>query len=278
MSKINNISSSATIHPTAIIAPSVIIEDLVKIGPYCHIEGNVTLKKSVKLHSHVCITGNTEIGSGTEIFPFASLGYQPQDLKYAGEESALIIGEHNVIREYVTMHPGTKHGLMKTVVGNNCLFMVGCHIAHDCIIGNNVIIANNAGLAGHVVLEDNVIIGGLSGIHQFVRIGKYSMIGGMTAVRESVTPYGVIVGPKGTLEGVNNVGMKRANFDRKDIEAAADVFKKIFFEQEGVMSERIEEAANFFSGSHVVQDILDFIKNNNQRAICMPKDDKNFRR
>ncbi|WHQ47249.1 MAG: acyl-ACP--UDP-N-acetylglucosamine O-acyltransferase [Candidatus Midichloria sp.] len=271
-------SNLATVHPTAIIAPSVVIEEYVKIGPYCNIESNVILKKSVTLHSHVCITGNTEIGSGTEIFPFASLGYQPQDLKYAGEESSLIIGENNVIREYVTMHPGTKHGLMKTVVGNNCLFMVGCHIAHDCVIGNNVIIANNAGLAGHVVLEDNVIIGGLSGIHQFVRVGKYSMIGGLTAVRENVIPYSVIVGHKGTLEGVNNVGMKRANFDRKDIEAVANAFKKIFFEQNGVINARIKETANFFSSSFVVRDILDFIKNNNQRAICMPKDDNNFRR
>lgn len=272
----SNISKLSKIHPTAIIAPTVKIEDLVEIGPYCIIGDNVVLKKSVKLYSHVCISGNTEVGANTEIFPFAVIGYKPQDLKYEGEASNLIIGQNNKIREHVTIHPGTKHGNMKTVIGNNGLFMIGCHIAHDCIIGNNVILANSVGLSGHVIIEDNVIVGGMSGIHQFVKIGKYSMIGGLTAVRENVVPYSIVIGSKGKLEGINIVGMKRASFDKKDIEAVSVAFKKLFFEQEDVMASRIEEVINYFAGNSVIKDILDFIIENKQRPMCMPKINKNF--
>ena len=272
----NKISKLAKIHPTAIIAPTVKIEDLVEVGPYCIIDGNVVLKKAVKLHSHVCISGNTEIGTGTEVFPFAVIGYKPQDLKYEGEPSTLIIGHNNTIREHATIHPGTKYGNMKTVVGNNGLFMIGCHIAHDCIIGNNVILANGVSLAGHVIIEDNVIVGGMSGVHQFVKIGKYSMIGGLTAVKESVAPYSTITGSKGKLEGINIIGMKRANFDKKDIELISMAFKKIFFEQKGVMASRVGEIFNSFADNSVIKDILDFIRENNQRPLCMPKDNKKF--
>jgi len=271
----NRISDTAIIHQTAIIESSVVIGDLVEIGPYCILKDNVILGNGVKLHSHICISGNTSIGSKTEIFPFASIGNKPQDLKYAGENSHLIIGENNIIREYVTIHPGTKHGLMKTVIGDNCLFMVGCHIAHDCLIGDRVILANNVAIAGHVVIENNVIVGGLSGVHQFVKIGKYSMIGGMTAVRENVVPYSTVVGPKGILEGVNSIGMKRAHFEKSEVEAVNLIFKKIFFDQDGVIDERIEEVAESFGFSAAVKDVLNFIKENKQRAICMPKYNKN---
>jgi UDP-N-acetylglucosamine acyltransferase len=267
----NNISSSAKIHSTAIIGDEVILNNNVEIGPYCILTGKIKLESGVKLHSHVCIHGDTTVGSGTEIFPFAVLGYKPQDLKYSNEQSSLIIGSNNIIREHVTMHPGTKGGINKTIVGNDCLFMVGSHVAHDCVIGDMVIMANNAGLAGHVVLENNVIIGGLAGVHQFIKIGKYSMIGGLTAVRENVTPYSIIVGARGSFAGVNTTGMKRANFSKKEIEEVNKIFKKIFFERDSdsLISDRIKEAEQIIPQDSPAMDILNFIKNSESR-VCMP--------
>ncbi|MCK4938928.1 MAG: acyl-ACP--UDP-N-acetylglucosamine O-acyltransferase, partial [Rhodospirillaceae bacterium] len=205
------------IHPTAIVEDGAKIGDEVEIGPYSVIGPNVTIESGVKIFSHVVVGGVTSIGSGTRIFPFASIGSEPQDLKYGGEVSRLEIGSNNTIREHVTMNPGTEGGGLLTKVGDNCLFMVGAHVAHDCQIGNNVILVNNATLAGHVEVGEFAIIGGLSAVHQFARIGKHAMLGGMSGAESDVIPYGMVIGNRGGLSGLNLVGIKRRGFDRETI-------------------------------------------------------------
>ena len=216
------------------------------------------------------IWGNTTVGSNSQIFPFSSIGYQPQDMKYKGEESRLIIGENNIIREHVTMNPGTDGGGLTTCVGDNCLFMVGAHVAHDCQIGNNVVLVNNATLAGHVSIDEWAIIGGLSAIHQFVRIGKHAMIGGKTGVAEDVIPYGSVIGNRARLSGLNIVGLKRRGFSREEIHNLRKAYRLIFAE-EGTLSERIQDVAELFSGTEAVSDILNFITADSSRSICQPK-------
>jgi UDP-N-acetylglucosamine acyltransferase len=205
------------IHPTAIIAPGARVADDVAIGPYCVIGEHVALAAGVSLKSHVVVEGRTTIGERTRVFPFASIGHEPQDLKYDGEESALEIGHDNTIREHVTMNPGTAGGGLVTRVGNHCLFMVGAHVAHDCQIGDHVILVNNATLAGHVVMEDYAILGGLSAVHQFVRVGRHAMIGGMSGVERDVIPYGQVMGDRARLNGLNIICMQRRGFSRDDI-------------------------------------------------------------
>ena len=199
------------VHPTAVVSSQSNIGNDVKIGPYCVIGPDVVIGDRVFLHSHVVIDGQTVIGEGTNIYPFASIGLVPQDLKYKGESSSLIIGARNQIREHVTMNPGTEGGGMKTVIGDDCLFMIGSHVAHDCIIGNHVILANNATLGGHVEVGDFAIIGGLSGIHQFVRIGAHAMVGGMSGVEQDLIPYGSAMGERAKLRGLNLIGLQRRN-------------------------------------------------------------------
>ena len=194
------------IHNSSVIDKKAKISKSVTIGPFCYIGPDVTLEDNVNLISNVHIEGNTIIGKGTKIFPFASIGTQPQDLKFKGEKNNLLIGENNIIREYVTINPGTKGGGSKTVIGNNCLFMISSHIAHDCKIGNNVIIANNVPLGGHVTIEDSVVIGGNSAVQQFTRIGRLAMIGGMTGVLKDVIPFGLSIGNRNFLQGLNLIG------------------------------------------------------------------------
>ena len=205
------------IHKTAVIDKKAKISKSVKIGPFCYVGPNVELAENVELVSNVHIEGYTKIGNGTKIFPFACLGTQPQDLKFKKEKSFLIIGEQNTIREYVTINPGTEGGGSKTSIGNNCLFMISSHIAHDCIIGNNVIIANNVPLGGHVEIEDSVVIGGNSAVQQFTRIGRLAMIGGMTGVLKDVTPFGLSIGNRNYLQGLNLIGLRRKKYDNKKI-------------------------------------------------------------
>ena len=205
------------IHKTAIVDSKANVAASTEIGPYCVIGPNVTIGENVKIHSHVNIFGNTIIGKENKIYPFASIGNDPQDLKYNGEETKLIIGDNNKIREYVTINPGTTGGGGLTKVGNNCLFMISSHIAHDCLVGNNVIIANNVPLGGHAIIENDVIIGGNSAVQQFTRIGKMAMIGGMTGVLHDVIPYGLSTGNRNTLNGLNLIGLRRAKFNNKDI-------------------------------------------------------------
>ena len=258
------------IHPTAIVAPRAMLAQDVVIGPYCIVGEHVTLGAGVALCSHVVVDGRTTIGAGTRIFPFAAIGLEPQDLKYRGEESALVIGRDNKIREYVTINPGTAGGGMVTRVGDGCLFMVGVHIAHDCQIADHVIMANNATLAGHVVIDDHAVLGGLCAVHQYVRIGRHSMIGGMSGVERDVIPYGQVMGDRARLCGLNIIGMQRRGFSREDIQGLRNAYQ-FLFSSDGTLSDRVNETAERFSGIGPVDDILDFIRAGSSRAICQPK-------
>lgn len=258
------------IHSTAIIEPGAQIPDTCDVGPFCWVGPNVVLGENVRLVSHVTISGHTTIGEGTLIYPFASLGHPPQDLKYAGEPSELRIGSHNVIREHVTMQPGTEGGGMLTSVGSHGLFMVGIHVAHDCKIGDHVIMANNATLAGHVHVGDYAVIGGLVAVHQFVRIGHNAMIGGMCGVERDVIPYGLAMGDRAYLAGLNLVGMKRRGIDREDINGLRGAFKEMF-EGEGTLEERLTRIIADTPTNPTLQSVLSFIQDGNNRPLCSPK-------
>ena len=216
------------IHNSSVIDKDAKIGKNVKIGPFCYIGPHVQISDGVELISNVHVEGDTKIGKGTKIFPFASIGSMPQDLKYKGENSILKIGKNNTIREYVTINPGTEGGGSKTTIGNNCLFMISSHIAHDCKVGNEVVIANNVPLGGHVTIEDSVVIGGNSAVQQFTRIGRLAMIGGMTGVLKDVIPFGLSFGNRNYLRGINLIGLKRKKYDYKKIMELDAAFKKIF--------------------------------------------------
>jgi UDP-N-acetylglucosamine acyltransferase len=258
------------IHPTAVVAPRANLAEDVVIGPYCIVGEHVTLDAGVSVHSHVVIDGRTTIGAGTRIFPFASIGFEPQDLKYRGEPSALAIGCRNTIREYVTMNPGTRGGGMVTRVGDDCLFMVGVHVAHDCQIADHVIMANNATLGGHVIVEDYAVLGGLCAVHQFVRIGKHAMVGGMSGVERDVIPYGQVAGDRARLTGLNIVGMQRRGFRRDEITELRNAYQ-FLFHSSGTLSDRVNETADRFAGIGPVEDIIAFIRADSSRAICQPR-------
>ena len=256
------------IHNSSVIDKKAKISKNVKIGPYCFVGPNVEIAENVELISNVHLEGNTKIGKGTKIFPFASIGTQPQDLKFKGEENYLEIGENNLIREYVTINPGTEGGGSKTTVGNNCLFMISSHVAHDCYVGNNVIIANNVPLGGHAIIEDNVVIGGNSAVQQFTRIGKMAMIGGMTGVLHDVIPYGLSTGNRNTLQGINLIGLRRAKFDNKDILGLTEAYKEIFASKN--LTENISKLNGTFKENPLVKNIIEFITKDKKRSICTP--------
>jgi UDP-N-acetylglucosamine acyltransferase len=258
------------IHPTAIVAPGARLAEDVAVGPYCIVGPEVTLAAGVVLRSHAVVDGYTTIGDGTQVFPFASLGLEPQDLKYQGESSELVIGRNNTIREYATMNPGTAGGGMITRIGDDCLFMVGAHVAHDCQIGNHVIMANNATLAGHVIVEEYAVLGGLCAVHQYVRIGKHAMIGGMSGVERDVIPYGQVMGDRARLCGLNIIGMQRRGFSREDIQALRNAYQ-FLFSSAGTLIDRVNETAERFRGIGPVDAIIDFIRADSSRAICQPK-------
>lgn len=262
--------SLMTIHPTAAIDKAARLGDGVEIGPYCVIGPGVVLGDGVRLHSHVVVGGETEIGAGTEVFPFAALGGVPQDKKYRGERSRLVIGERNVIREHVTMNGGTEGGGNLTRVGSGCLFMAGSHVAHDCRVGDNVILANHATLAGHVTVEDNAILGGLSAVHQWARIGAYAFIGGMSGVENDVIPFGMALGNRAHLAGLNIVGLKRAGFERERIHSLRKAYR-LLFSSEGTLAERLEDVEKMFEGDDAVQRIVAFIKSDSDRSFCVPR-------
>ena len=256
------------IHKTAIIDPKAKVSSNVKIGPYTVIGPNVEINEKTIIHSHVSISGQTKIGKENKIYPFASVGNDPQDLKYNGEKTKLIIGDNNTIREYVTINPGTIGGGGKTKVGNNCLFMISSHVAHDCIVGDNVIIANNVPLGGHAIIEDNVVIGGNSAVQQFTRIGKMAMIGGMTGVLHDVIPYGLSTGNRNSLQGLNLIGLRRAKFENKDILELSDAYKKIFATKN--INENISKLNGSFQENSLVKNVIDFITKDKKRSICTP--------
>ena len=260
-----------SIHPTAIIAPTVKLGPNVSVGPYCVLDGEVEISEGTQLLSHVVVGGQTTIGKNNRIFPFASLGLVPQDLKFKGEKSELIIGNNNTIREHVTMNPGTEGGGLITSVGDHCLFMVGAHVAHDCRIGNRVIMANNATLGGHVEVGDHAIIGGLAAVHQFVRIGPYAVVGGMSGVEHDVIPFGSVMGERANLAGLNLVGLKRYNFSRDNIHALRNAYKMLFEDDNGTLSERIEKVRVEYGDMPEVMQMLSFMDNKGSRSLCIPK-------
>ncbi len=258
------------IHKTAIIEGNVKLGNNVEVGPYCVIMGNVEIGDNTKIIAQAHISGNTKIGKNNKIYPFASIGTAPQDLKYNNEEVFLEIGDNNTIREHVTINPGTITGAKYTRIGNNCLLMIGAHIAHDCEVGNNVILANNATLAGHVKVGDSAIIGGLSAIHQFVRIGAHAMVGGMSGIESDVIPYGNAFGERANLNGLNLIGLKRRNFSRETIHSLRNAFKDIF-ESEGKLEEKISKVKSEYQDNKEVSEIIDFLENAKDRAVCQPK-------
>ena len=261
----------ASIHPTAVIHENAKIGSDVEIGPYCVIGAKVTLGDRCKLHSHVVIDGNTTIGEETEIFPFASIGTAPQDLKFKGEDSRVVIGKRNKIREYCTIQPGTAADRMETTIGDDCLFMVSTHVAHDCIVGNRVIMANCATLAGHIIVGDGAFIGGLSAVRQRVRIGNNAMIGGMSGVENDVIPYGLVMGERANLAGVNFTGLERLGFEKTDVQMLRAMYKAIFDSKEGTFATRLEKAVNEPNKNVLVQRVLDFIQEKPGTALCQPK-------
>lgn len=260
----------ADIHKTAVIDPKAEIADTARIGPFCLIGPDVKIADNVELISHVVVEGRTSIGANTKVYPFASIGHCPQDLKYKGEPSRLEIGKNNTIREHVTINPGTEGGGMLTKIGDECLMMVGAHVGHDCQISNNVILVNNATLAGHVVLEEWVIVGGLSAVHQFCRIGRHAMIGGMSGVENDVIPYGSVTGNRARLGGLNIVGLKRRGFDREVIHSMRTAYR-LLFAHEGTMAERVEDVYSMYKDIEPVMEMVRFIREDSSRGICTPK-------
>ena len=255
------------IHKTAIVDPKAKIDKEVKIGPYTIIGPNVEIGANTTIQSHVNLSGNTKIGKGNKIYPFVSIN-DPQDLKYNGEQTDLIIGDNNTFREYVTINPGTVSGGGKTIIGNNCLFMISSHIAHDCRVGNNVIIANNVPLGGHAIIEDNVVIGGNSAVQQFTRIGKMAMIGGMTGVLNDVIPYGLSTGNRNSLHGLNLIGLRRAKFENKDILELSEAYKEIFSTKN--ILENINKLNPSYLDNSLVKNVIEFITKDKKRSICTP--------
>ena len=255
------------IHKTAIIDSKAKIASNVEIGPYCVIGPNVEIGENTIIQSHVNISANSKIGKGNNIYPFVSIN-DPQDLKYKGELTNLVIGNNNKIREYVTINPGTVGGGSKTVIGDNCLFMISAHIAHDCQVGNNVIIANNVPLGGHAIVEDNVVIGGNSAVQQFTRIGKMAMIGGMTGVLHDVIPYGLSTGNRNSLQGLNLIGLRRAKFENKDILGLSEAYKEIFATKN--INQNINKLEVYHQENPLVKDVVDFITKDKKRSICTP--------
>jgi UDP-N-acetylglucosamine acyltransferase len=261
------------IHPTAVIEPGAQLADNVSIGPFCYIGPYVILHEGVKIFSHVSLSGNTQIGAGTEVYPFASLGYPPQHQKYEGEPVRLVIGRNNIIREHVTIHPGTPLGRGETTIGNNCFIMVACHIAHDCQVGNHVIFANNATLGGHVIIGDHAILGGIVAIHQHVRIGSHAIIGGMSGVENDVIPFGVVLGERANLTGLNLVGLKRRGFSQNVIQELRQAYQQIFTPEKNANSfaERVREVAEQSVDRDEVMQLVSFILAESQRNLCLPK-------
>jgi UDP-N-acetylglucosamine acyltransferase len=261
----------APIHPAAIVEAGAKLGNDVRIGPYCMVGADVELGDGCELVSHAVVTGHTRIGARTRIFPFASIGHAPQDLRYKGEPTTLTIGSDCVIREGVTMNPGTPHGTGQTVVGDRCFFLAQSHVAHDCRVGNNVILTNNVMLAGHCKIGDYAIIGGGAGIHQFVRVGPHAFVGGLSGVENDVIPYGMVLGNRAYLAGLNIVGLRRRGFSREQIQDLRRAYR-LLFADEGTLAERVDDVGEEFARHPTVHEILDFIRTGSDRALCTPRE------
>lgn len=258
------------IHPTAVVDPSARLASGVVVGPFSLVGPDVELGDGVRLLSHAVIEGHTRIGAGTTVYPFASIGHPPQDLKYRGERSAVEIGCDTTIREYVTVQPGTAAGCMVTRVGDRCLLMVGAHVAHDCVLGDGVIMANHSTLGGHVEIGDQAILGGLTAVHQFVRIGPHAFVGGMTGVEQDVIPFGMVVGERGYLAGLNLTGLRRRGFDRMDIHRLRGAFRELF-EVEGAWSDKLDAVATSYAGCDLVVQLVSFLTGQSARRVLGPR-------
>lgn len=259
------------IHPTAIVESGATIAEGVRIGPYCMVGPDAVLAEDCELISHVVVTGRTSIGARTRIFPFASIGHQPQDLKYHGEPSTLTVGEDCMIREGVTMNPGTEGGGMTTVVGDKCAFLANSHVGHDCRIGSSVIFSNNVMMAGHCTVEDFAIVGGGAAVIQYARVGAHSFIGGMSGLENDLIPYGMALGNRAYLSGLNIVGLQRRGFSREDIHDLRRAYR-LLFANEGTLKERVDDVAAEFADHKIVQEILAFIREGGKRSLCTPRD------
>ena len=256
------------IHNTAIIDPKAKISSGVSIGAFTVIGPNVEIGENTIIQSHVSIIGNTKVGKNNKIYPFASIGNDPQDLKFNGEVTKLEIGDNNKIREYVTVNPGTKGGGGLTKIGNNCLFMVSSHIAHDCLVEDNVILANNVPLGGHAHIEENVIIGGNSAVQQFTRVGKSSMIGGMCGVVRDIIPYAMVHGNRSILQGLNLIGLRRKNIPNKEILVLTEAYKEIFKDEN--LTTNLKNLKEEFKKNDLVNDVVKFLEKDKKRPICTP--------
>jgi len=265
--------ASSSVHPTSIIETGAVIGQGVNIGPYCYVGPNVSLGDGVKLVSHVSLAGRMRIGNGVTVYPFASLGHPPQDLKFAGENSETIIGDNTVVREYVTVQPGTKDGIMMTKVGKNCLLMASCHVAHDCIVGDNVILANNATLGGHVTVGDNAFVGGLAAVHQKVRIGEGAFIGGAVGIGKDVIPFGIVMAEGGNLGGLNLIGLRRRGFSHDVINQLKLIYENVLAGDKHIpISERIRAAYATEGLSEHALAVLDFVSSaDSKRSLCLPE-------
>jgi UDP-N-acetylglucosamine acyltransferase len=267
------IVTASSIHASSVIEPGAIVGKGVKIGPFCVIGPDAVIGDGVELTSHVVVAGRTSIGARTKIFPFSSIGHQPQDLKYKGEPSTLTIGADCMIREGVTMNPGTEGGGMKTVIGDKCVFLADSHVGHDCIIGNNVIFSHSAMAAGHCSIADYVIISGGAAVIQFARIGQHAFVGGLSGLENDLIPYGMAIGNRAHLQGLNIIGLQRRGFSRPEIHALRRAYR-LLFAPEGTLKERVDDVANEFKGEPCVHEILDFIRGgvNSKRSLCTPRE------
>ena len=263
--------SAPAIHPSAVVESGAEIGDGVRIGPFCHVGPDVVLGEGCELVSHVVVAGRTRVGARTRIFPFASIGHPPQDLKYRGEPSTLTIGEECLIREGVTMNPGTAGGGLETTVGDNCTFLANSHVGHDCRVGNGVVFSNNVMLAGHCRVGDYAILGGGAAVIQFARVGAHAFVGGLSGLEKDCIPYGMALGNRAYLSGLNIIGLQRRGFAREDIHALRRAYR-LLFAPEGTLMERVEDVAATFESHTAVSEILAFIRAGGKRSICTPRE------
>jgi len=258
------------IHSTSVISPEARVSARAEIGPFCVIGDGVVIEDGVKIQSHVSISGDVVIGEDTVVYPFVTIGSSPQDLKYRGEKTSVRIGKRNTIREQCTIHLGTAGGGSETIIGNDCLLMVGCHLAHDCIVGDGVIMANNSTLGGHVTIGNNAVLGGLSAVHQFVNVGAHAIIGGVTAVVRDVIPYGMVHGDRAKLRGLNLVGMRRHGISNADIKIGQRLFNFIFAQSDDMdFKRRLELASEKYSSNMIAKEIIDFLQERSKRSTCL---------
>ena len=259
---------SSKVHPTAIVETGAELAEDVEIGPFCTVGAEVKLARGVKLMSHVVVAGRTSIGAGTRLFPFASIGHIPQDVKYKGEPSSLTVGSDCIIREGVTMNPGTAGGGLETVVGDRCAFLANSHVGHDCRVGNNVVFSNNVMLAGHCNIGDFAILGGGAAVIQFARVGAHAFLGGMSGLENDLIPYGMAVGNRAHLSGLNIIGLQRRGFSREDIHTLRRAYR-LLFADEGTLLERLDDVEEEFDHP-IVKEIVAFIRAGGKRSLCVP--------